>query len=115
MILGFGNLGGVIAGFSFRPHDAPRYFAGHGLLIGTVSMSLVLCIIMNIYLVRENKRRDAEMAAKGYTLDSYTEDMKVAERERGDYATVSILVLCISHCNFESTLISTLQFFRYTV
>lgn len=86
---GFGNLGGVVAGFSFRPHDAPRYFAGHGLLIGTVSMSMILCIIMHIYLVNENKRRDGEMAVKGLTLNAYTEDMKRTEREKGDHATVS--------------------------
>jgi MFS family permease len=87
MHVGFGNLGGVISGFSYRSHDAPRYFPGHGLLIGTVTMSLVLSFIMHTYLVRENARRDTEMAAKGFTLDSYTEDMKIAEREKGDDAT----------------------------
>ncbi len=89
MHVGFGNLGGVIAGFSFRSKDAPRYFSGHGLLIGTVTMSLFLCIFMHIYLVRENSRRDIEMAARGLTLDSYTEEMKYEEREKGDDATVS--------------------------
>ncbi|KAG2017538.1 high-affinity nicotinic acid transporter [Coprinopsis cinerea AmutBmut pab1-1] len=87
MHVGFGNLGGVISGFAYRADDAPRYFSGHGLLIATVSMSTVLCIIMHIYLRRENARRDREMAAKGLTLDTYTEEMRVAERERGDYAT----------------------------
>ena len=44
---------------------------------------------MHIYLRRENARRDSLTAAKGLTLDSYTSDMKDAEREKGDNATVS--------------------------
>jgi len=87
MHVGFGNLGGVIAGFSFRPHDAPRYFHGHGMLIGLVSMSMFLCIFMHYYLIAENARRDEAMKAKGLTLESYTEEMKFAEREKGDNAS----------------------------
>lgn len=90
MHVGFGNLGGVIAGFSFRSKDAPRYLSGHGLLIGTISMSMILCIFMTLYLGRENARRDVAMSAQGLTLDSYTEEMKYAEREKGDNATVCI-------------------------
>ena len=90
MHVGFGNLGGVIAGFSFRSVDAPRYFSGHGLLIGMVSMALALSVFMHLYLVRENARRDEEMEAQGLTLESYTDEMKQAQRERGDYATVSV-------------------------
>lgn len=93
LIVGFGNLGGVISGFSFRAIDAPRYFSGHGLLIGTLTMSTILCVIMHICLVRENARRDAEMKAQGLTLDGYTEDMKYREREKGDYASVSVAFL----------------------
>ena len=89
MHVGFGNLGGVIAGFSFRSNDAPRYFSGHGLLLGMVTMSLILSMFMHTYLVRENTRRDIEMAARGLTLYSYTEEMKYEEREKGDNATVS--------------------------
>ncbi|KAF9524342.1 major facilitator superfamily domain-containing protein [Crepidotus variabilis] len=87
MHVGFGNLGGVISGFSFRSKDAPRYFSGHGLLIGTVTMSLVLSAFMHFYLKAENKRRDEAMKAEGLTLESYTEEMKNAQREKGDNAT----------------------------
>lgn len=44
---------------------------------------------MHFYLKKENARRDAEMQAKGLTLESYTEEMRHDEREKGDYATVS--------------------------
>jgi hypothetical protein len=99
MHVGFGNLGGVIAGFSFRSKDAPRYFSGHGLLIGMVTMSLCLCVFMHTYLKRENARRDAAMIARGLTLNSYTEEMKYAERERGDNASVSKIPLLL-HLSF---------------
>jgi len=89
---GFGNLGGVISSFAYRSTESPRYFSGHGLLIGTVSMSLVLSFVMHVYLRRENARREASMLAKGLTLDSYTEEMKYSEREKGDNATVSFLL-----------------------
>jgi len=87
MHVGFGNLGGVIAGLSFRSEDAPHYFSGQCLLM--VTMSLLLCIFMQAYLVHENTRRDIEMVARGLTLDSYTEEMKFEERGKGDDATVS--------------------------
>ncbi|KAH9478028.1 putative transporter [Psilocybe cubensis] len=87
MHVGFGNLGGVISAFAYRSKDAPRYYSGHGLLIATVSMSFVLSLFMHLYLKRENARRDASMKSLGYTLDSYTEEMKHSEREKGDYAS----------------------------
>jgi len=52
---------------------------------------------MHIYLKRENARRDEAMKAQGLTLDTYTEDMRTAEREKGDNATVSLV------CNLYST------------
>ncbi|KAF8660605.1 hypothetical protein AX16_001584 [Volvariella volvacea WC 439] len=87
MHVGFGNLGGSIAAFAYRATDAPRYFSGHGLLLATTTMSCCLCIFMKWWLEKENARRDAELKAKGMTLDDYTEEMKAAERERGDYAS----------------------------
>ena len=113
MHVGFGNLGGVIAGFSFRTKDAPRYFSGHGLLIGMVTMSLSLCVFMHTYLKRENARRDAAMIARGLTLNSYTDEMRYAEREKGDNASVSKIFAFFFHV--FSFAHFALQFFRYTV
>ena len=48
-----------------------------------------MSLFMHLYLKRENARRDEEMHARGLTLETYTEDMRVAEREKGDDATVS--------------------------
>jgi len=90
MHVGFGNLGGAIAGFTYQAKDKPRYLPGHGTLIGTVSMSLILSIFMHIYLRRENKRRDALLAASGRRLEDLTDEEKERERELGDYASVSL-------------------------
>ncbi len=114
MHIGFANLAGVVASFTFRPRDAPRYLSGYGLIIGMVLMSLFLSFFMHAYLKRENARREDVMRAKGLTtLESYTEDMKYAEREKGDDASVSNLFPINSViCNHFFLL---WQFFRFTV
>jgi hypothetical protein len=52
-------------------------------------MSFFLCLFMHLHLRKANAQKDEEMRAKGLSLDTYTEEMKDAERERGDYASVS--------------------------
>ena len=83
MHVGFGNLGGAIAGFIYLPKDSPHFRQGHGILIGMITMSTCLSIFMTVYLRRENARRDREH--KDPQL--YTESEKRAEREKGDNAT----------------------------
>ncbi|KAL4964330.1 major facilitator superfamily domain-containing protein [Aspergillus stella-maris] len=83
MHVGCGNLGGVLSSFIYRSQDKPHYRVGHGTLIGTLTMSTILCSIMTIYLRRENARRDREYKAPS----EYTEAERVAEREKGDSAT----------------------------
>jgi hypothetical protein len=51
-------------------------------------MSCILSIFMTIYLRRENARRDRFAAANGLPApEDYTEEMREAEREKGDNAT----------------------------
>lgn len=83
MHVGFGNLGGAIAGFIYLSKDSPHFRQGHGILIGMITMSTTLSIFMTLYLRRENRRRDAEHKDP----KTYTEDEKLAEREKGDNAT----------------------------
>ncbi|RYO93285.1 hypothetical protein DL766_001405 [Monosporascus sp. MC13-8B] len=83
MHVGFGNLGGAISGFLYQAKHRPQYYPGHGTLIATLSMSLVLCTIMTVYLRRENARRDSLYKAPS----EYTAQEKWEEREKGDYAT----------------------------
>lgn len=83
MHVGFGNLGGIIAGFIYQAKAAPHYKSGHTSLIGLLVMSTILCIIMTVYLRFENARRDRENKAPA----DYTEAEKILERESGDNAS----------------------------
>ncbi|KAG5917813.1 hypothetical protein E4U53_004153 [Claviceps sorghi] len=64
----FGNMGGLLAGWSFLPWDAPDYHIGNGLNLATTSTSLIVAIIMWLWMKRDNRRRaardvSAELAA----------------------------------------------------
>lgn len=87
MHVGFGNLGGVISGFTYRKVDKPKYIPGHATLLGCISMSLCLCLFMTWYLRKENARRDALAAETGVKPEDYTHEMREAEREMGDHAS----------------------------
>ncbi|KXH52388.1 major facilitator superfamily transporter [Colletotrichum nymphaeae SA-01] len=83
MHVGFGNLGGAIAGFLYQAKDKPHYYPGHGTLLSTLTMSMLLSTFMTIYLRRENARRDREYKDPS----QYTAEEKAAERHKGDNAT----------------------------
>ncbi|TDZ28751.1 putative transporter [Colletotrichum spinosum] len=83
MHVGFGNLGGAIAGFLYQAKDKPHYYPGHGTLLSTLTMSMCLSTFMTIYLRRENARRDREYKDPS----QYTAEEKAAERHKGDNAT----------------------------
>lgn len=78
-----GNLGGVMAAYMYLPRDAPQYIHGHSGLIGLASAAVVLCIVMTIYLRRENARRDAAYKAP----ELYTAEERLLEAHLGDNAT----------------------------
>jgi hypothetical protein len=88
MQVGFGNLGGVLSGFTYTYPDAPMYHRGHEVVIGLLTMSTVLCIGMSWWCARENRRRDRsdqdngrEGGGKGWS----EEEMKT-QKEMGDRA-----------------------------
>ncbi|KAK0716085.1 major facilitator superfamily domain-containing protein [Lasiosphaeris hirsuta] len=83
MHVGFGNLGGTISAYLYLSKDGPRYYPGHGTLMGCQFMAMILSIFMTLYLRRENARRDREYKPPS----EYTEEERVAEREKGDNAT----------------------------
>ncbi|KAL2129561.1 hypothetical protein VTI74DRAFT_7610 [Chaetomium olivicolor] len=83
MHVGFGNLGGIISAYLFLAKDKPRYKPGFATLLGCQCMALILSIFMTIYLRRENARRDREYKPPS----EYTEEERVAERDKGDLAS----------------------------
>ncbi|KAH7097519.1 major facilitator superfamily domain-containing protein [Auriculariales sp. MPI-PUGE-AT-0066] len=84
MHVGFGNLAGIIAAFLYPVKDQPHYRPGNATHIGSLAMSTVLCMLMTVYLRRENARRDAKYHKKP---SEYTDEEKEKERDRGDNAS----------------------------
>jgi len=63
----FGNIGGLIATWSFLPWDKPNYHVGNGLNLATCSLILILSILLLGWMKRSNAKRqhvdvDAELA-----------------------------------------------------
>ena len=79
MQIGFGNLGGVAAGFVYQPG---KYHDGHIVNMSTAAVSVCLSMAMHMYLKRENARRDREYKR----ADQYSRQELELQRERGDNA-----------------------------
>ncbi|KAI0382634.1 high-affinity nicotinic acid transporter [Hypomontagnella monticulosa] len=77
-----GNCGGIIASYVYLTRDAPRYIAGHCILIGFVGMAFVLTLFMTMWCRRENARRDA--IARGAATQELTVEQKMMEQELAD-------------------------------
>lgn len=65
--------------YIYRAQDSPRYFLGHAVVIGFVTMTLVLAIFMLWYLGKKNRERAAEIRARGH-------DWTAEEKESCKYA-----------------------------
>ncbi len=65
--VGFGNIGGIIATYSFLSTDAPLYTKGYGIGIGFVCLSALSCIAYAVAITRENRRRDKAVRDVGLT------------------------------------------------
>tara|TARA_R110002060_G_scaffold68932_2_gene77652 strand:- start:357 stop:725 length:369 start_codon:yes stop_codon:yes gene_type:complete len=68
---------------SYKNTDAPRYFTGHGVCLGFLSMSFILIAFQWFILGQINKRRDEEHPHP----NDYTTEMKRAEMDSGDQAS----------------------------
>lgn len=72
--VGFGNIGGIIASFSFLKDDAPKYIPGYSICISFTCLSVVACCIYAAACHFQNRSRNAEVANEsGLTEDEKTE------------------------------------------
>ncbi|KAK7030402.1 hypothetical protein VNI00_014146 [Paramarasmius palmivorus] len=62
-----GNIGGLIATWSFLPRDGPDYPIGNGLNLATCTTMLIVSVVMMIWIWWDNKRR--ERAQNEHALD----------------------------------------------
>ncbi|KAF8473195.1 major facilitator superfamily domain-containing protein [Kalaharituber pfeilii] len=56
--VGFGNIGGIIATYSFVQSDSPRYVRGYSILLAFIGVSAISCIAYFIAVTVENRSRD---------------------------------------------------------
>ncbi|EMD33226.1 hypothetical protein CERSUDRAFT_118267 [Gelatoporia subvermispora B] len=66
--IGFGNIGGIIATFSFLAKDAPKYIRGYSICIGFICLGIVADVVYLCSVSLENRRR-ANKADDTLTLD----------------------------------------------
>lgn len=65
--IGFGNIGGIIATYSFIATDAPKYTKGYAICIGFVCLSAISCCLYAAALTMENRRREKAVRDVGMT------------------------------------------------
>ncbi|KAJ5992824.1 hypothetical protein N7451_008548 [Penicillium sp. IBT 35674x] len=56
--VGFGNIGGIIATFSFLSTDAPYYTKGYSICIAFACLSIISCTVYLVAVWFENRKRD---------------------------------------------------------
>ena len=57
--VGFGNIGGIIATYSFLSKDAPNYKPGYSICISFCCLSIAACVLYLLALWFENRKRDS--------------------------------------------------------
>lgn len=71
--VGFGNIGGIIATYSFLKKDAPKYTPGYSISIAFVCLSALSCSAYFVMCSMENRRRNKSVRNVGLTEYEKTE------------------------------------------
>ncbi|KAH7389513.1 major facilitator superfamily domain-containing protein [Phaeosphaeria sp. MPI-PUGE-AT-0046c] len=71
--VGFGNIGGIIAVYSFLKKDAPKYIPGYSISISFVCLSALSCLAYFIACSWENRKREKSVRDVGLTEYEKTE------------------------------------------
>ncbi|EER37515.1 MFS transporter [Histoplasma capsulatum H143] len=56
--IGFGNIGGIIATYSFLEKDRPQFRPGHVISISFICLSAAMCVVYFFLLLHRNRTRD---------------------------------------------------------
>jgi hypothetical protein len=71
-----GNLGGLIATWSYLPRDAPRYNIATGLNIATLSTVVLTLSLLGLWMRRDNRKRDTKQTVAEEALS----ELNVSEK-----------------------------------
>ncbi|KAL1957653.1 hypothetical protein VTO42DRAFT_5630 [Malbranchea cinnamomea] len=79
--VGFGNIGGIIATYSFLSKDAPLFTKGYSIATAFICFSFLMTITYLILIISRNRRRD-----KAGTVDprALTHEQQLEEDLKGD-------------------------------
>ncbi|KAL2068752.1 hypothetical protein VTL71DRAFT_15090 [Oculimacula yallundae] len=56
--VGFGNIGGIIATYSFLPGDSPKFTKGYSICLGFLCLSALSCCLYGVAVYTQNRKRD---------------------------------------------------------
>ncbi|KAK4146389.1 major facilitator superfamily domain-containing protein [Dichotomopilus funicola] len=59
--IGFGNIGGIIATYSFIKEDGPLFTKGYAICISFICLSVVSCVLYAAAITWENKKRSKQV------------------------------------------------------
>lgn len=60
IIIGWGNLNGIVSSNIYRGQDAPNFYLGHGVVLGYLTVCVFLGSVLQTVVLRiENKKRRA--------------------------------------------------------
>ncbi|UNI16059.1 hypothetical protein JDV02_002534 [Purpureocillium takamizusanense] len=82
MHIGFGNLGGAVAGFVVRHDEAERFVSGHNIMLLITGAACLLAVFMSWSVRKENARRDRVYKSP----ESYSVPERRRHRDMGDRA-----------------------------
>lgn len=71
--IGFGNIGGIIATYSFLDKDMPEYKPGYRICIGFACLSAAACCLYAVAILAQNRSRDKAPNDLGLTEFEKTE------------------------------------------
>ncbi|KAL9049987.1 MAG: hypothetical protein Q9162_006902 [Coniocarpon cinnabarinum] len=72
-VIGWGNLNGVVSSEVYRSKDKPKYYPGHGVVLGYLTLFLFVgSVVTELLLMRENKLRRA--GKRDYRAEGKTEE-----------------------------------------
>jgi hypothetical protein len=78
--IGFGNVGGFVASYTFPTHDAPRYTMGYAVSVAFILLTMAAATAYYAACLAQNTARERRIAA-----GERDEDLTPAEKElRGD-------------------------------
>ena len=67
-MVGFGNIGAIVATFAFQKHDAPAYHTGYSILMAMAVLGTLVTVLYAILVSKERGRKSQDGGDKTHKL-----------------------------------------------